>query len=130
LAVPNLEFQVEVFPSDVDRSVDFYTRVLGFEVVRDRRASGSAYVAVSRGAARIGISAAWEPTDASVRRVPHGVELVLEVDDLSAERARIVAEAWPLAEDVQMRSWGREDFRLFDPDGYYIRITTREPRAR
>ena len=118
-------FQVELFPADVDRSVDFYVGVLGFAVERDARGSGSAYVAVRRGAARIGLGAAWEPADPSARRVPQGVELVLEVDDLGAERARVVAAGWPLAEDVQLRSWGREDFRVFDPDGYYIRVTTR-----
>jgi predicted enzyme related to lactoylglutathione lyase len=121
-----LGFQVELFPAAVDRAVDFYVRVLGFVVERDERPAGSDYVAVRRGAARIGLSAAWAPTDPAARRVPQGVELVLEVDDLTAERDRIVAHGWPLADDIGTRPWGRSDLRLFDPDGYYIRVTARD----
>ena len=29
-----------------------------------------------------------------------------------------------LAEDLTARSWGLTDLRLFDPDGYYLRLTT------
>ena len=30
-----------------------------------------------------------------------------------------------LAEDLQEREWGLTDFRMRDPDGYYLRITDR-----
>jgi catechol 2,3-dioxygenase-like lactoylglutathione lyase family enzyme len=56
-----------------------------------------------------------------------GVELVLEVDDLDAEHARVTAAGWPLAEDRAGRPWGLRDFRLLDPSGYYWRITSRAP---
>jgi len=36
----------------------------------------------------------------------------------------VVDSGWPLAEDLQQRPWGLIDFRLHDPDGYYLRITT------
>jgi hypothetical protein len=55
------------------------------------------------------------------------VELVLEVDDIVAERDRIVAAGWPLQEDLQRRSWGLTDFRILDPAGYFLRITGRGP---
>jgi lactoylglutathione lyase len=49
--------------------------------------------------------------------------LVLEVDDVSAERARVARSHWPAEEDLTPRPWGLTDFRLLDPDGYYWRIT-------
>jgi len=50
---------------------------------------------------------------------------VLEVEDLEADRARVAAAGWPVAEEITPRPWGLRDFRLLDPDGYYWRVTTR-----
>jgi lactoylglutathione lyase len=50
---------------------------------------------------------------------------VIEVDDVVAERDRVVAAGWPLEEDLQARPWGLTDFRVLDPAGYYLRITDR-----
>jgi lactoylglutathione lyase len=118
------EVRFELFPADLNRFVDFYVRVLRFELVADRRQEETPYVYVRRGGIRIGALEAWEEVDPQVRSVPHGVEVVIEVDDLRAERDAVVAAGHPLAEDVSRRPWGLEDFRLFDPDGYYLRITT------
>jgi hypothetical protein len=54
-----------------------------------------------------------------------GTETVLEVDDLAGERSRVAAAGWPVEEDVQRRPWGLTDFRILDPAGYYLRITSR-----
>ena len=63
----------------------------------------------------------------SVAGRPWGVELVLEVDDVHAERDRVLDAGWPLAEDLTIRPWGLTDFRLLDPVGYYWRVTGRVP---
>jgi predicted enzyme related to lactoylglutathione lyase len=114
-----------VFPRDLDRFVDFYVRILRFELVADRRADASPYVAVRRGSVRIGAVPAWEPVNVATRACPHGVEIVLEVDDLRSERNAIVAAGVDVAEDIAERPWGLDDFRIFDPDGHYLRFTTR-----
>src|SRR5262249_7868184 len=44
----------EVFPADLDAAVDFYCRVLGFDLVRDERASAAPYVSLRRGEVRVG----------------------------------------------------------------------------
>ncbi len=54
-----------------------------------------------------------------------GVEIVLEVDDLDAYHARILVSEYEISEPLRERSWGLRDFRVFDPDGYYLRITSR-----
>jgi hypothetical protein len=48
------------------------------------------------------------------------VDLVLEVDDVVAERDLVVAAGWPLEQDLQDRPWGLTDFRVVDPAGYYL----------
>jgi uncharacterized glyoxalase superfamily protein PhnB len=54
-----------------------------------------------------------------------GVELVLEVDDLDGYHARILASEYEISELLRERPWGLRDFRVVDPDGYYLRITSR-----
>jgi catechol 2,3-dioxygenase-like lactoylglutathione lyase family enzyme len=117
----------EVFPADLDATVRFYVEVLGFQVVGDQRDVDSRYVALRRGAVRVGAALGPAVPDRGQRRPPAGVELVLEVDDLDAERARVAAAGWPVTEDLAMRPWGLRDFRVLDPDGYYWRITTPGP---
>lgn len=115
--------RLELFPVDLDAFVDFYTRVLRFQVEDDRRDADAPYVAVRRGACRIGAVTRWEEVDSKVRSIPSGTEIVLEVDDLQAEEAAVRQSGWPLAEAITLRPWGLRDFRLYDPDGYYLRIT-------
>ena len=116
-------FRVELFVADLDVFADFYTRVLGFELTERREGCA----AVRRVAVRIGAVPAWSPVDPLARRVPTGVEFVVEVGDLadlSAERDRIVGAGGALEADLRLRPWGLADFRLFDPDGHYLRFTT------
>jgi catechol 2,3-dioxygenase-like lactoylglutathione lyase family enzyme len=120
-----MELRVELFVASLDVFADFYTSVLGFAVTDDRRQSRSPYLAVRRDEVRIGAVPVAGGIDHSARAVPVGTELVLEVDDLAAERDRVVAAGWPLESDLRARSWGLTDFRLHDPDGYYLRFTDR-----
>jgi len=120
-----MTLRYEIFPQDLDAIVDFYARVLGFSVAKDQRGDPDAYVALSRGAVHVGAAQRAGPAVPAGRRPPVGVELVLEVDDIAAERDRVVAAGWPLEEDLQDRPWGLTDFRILDPAGYYLRITGR-----
>ena len=118
-----MTLRCEIFPSDLDVTVDFYQRVLGFQLTDDRRAED--YVALRRGEVQVGAVRSAPPGDRALRRPPTGLELVLEVDDVDAERDRVVAAGWPVDADLGDREWGLRDFRILDPDGYYLRITNR-----
>ncbi len=120
-----MTLRFEIFPDDLDVTVDFYTRVLGFRLVTDQRGKASAYVSLQRGSVRIGAVRRVIPDARAARLPPSGVELVLEVDDVVAERDRATAAGWPLEDDLQGRPWGLTDFRILDPAGYYLRITNR-----
>ena len=124
---PGMEMTLrfEIFPSDLDAAVDFYTRVLRFSVTKDQRHDPSAYVSMQRGAVRVGAARRTVPAAPGARLPPTGVELVLEVDDVTGERDLVVAAGWPLEQDLRDRAWGLRDFRVVDPAGYYLRITNR-----
>lgn len=121
-----MTLRVELFAENAEASAEFYRRVLGFEeVFRQHDGDRLRYVAVVRGAARIGIGAGGGSVDPSDRRVPRGTEIVLDVDDVEAEFARIRATGWPVDAELRDQEWGLRDFRLLDRDGYYLRITSR-----
>jgi len=113
----------------MDVAIGFYTGVLGFELVR--RESG--YSSLREGGVILGLGPiAKLPAEggyftreiAELRR-GLGVEIVLEVDDLDAYHARVLASGHPIFEPLRERPWGARDFRIVDPDGYYLRVTSR-----
>ncbi len=120
--------RIELFPSDLDASVGFYLFVLGFSIARDDRPGGGRYVSLRRDDVRLGLAertAGDVGTGAGAARAEPTVEIVLEVDDVAAERDRVVAADGTLGDDLVERPWGLTDFRLNDPDGNYWRVTGR-----
>ncbi len=120
-----MALRIEIFPDDLDAFVTFYTEVLGFTLTVDQRDSDHPYAAVEYGKVRIGAARAWEQVDSKARALPAGVEIVLEVDDLTAFHDQVKAAGYPLEQDLQLRPWGLTDFRVHDPAGYYLRITSK-----
>lgn len=116
-----MQLSYEVFHRDVDALVDFYIRVLGFQP--PEVTAPSDYVVVHRDAVRVGCCF-HDQAESSPRRPPNGSEIVLRVDDVRAEYDRAVNSGWPMADELQVRPWGLEDFRIFDPTGQYIRVTS------
>ncbi|HMM95578.1 VOC family protein [Phycicoccus sp.] len=114
--------RLEIFPADLDVTVDFYER-LGFEVV-GRSAGPPRYASLRLGDIRLG-AAESDPVSRELRAVPAGAELVVEVDDVRTTRDTIVGAGIELADDLTLRPWGLTDLRLTDPDGYYWRFTDR-----
>ncbi len=116
--------RIELFPADLDASVDFYVSVLAFDIARDDRPKGGRYVWLRRDDVAVGL-AERPPAEAGSTPGRVAVEIVLEVDDVTAERDRVVAAGGELADDLAARPWGLTDFRLYDPDGNYWRVTHR-----
>ncbi len=115
--------RIEIFPADLNATVRFYVETLGFTLVTDRRADEHPYLAMERDGVRIGAFLWRDAVAVPHRRPPTGVEIVIEVDYLHAERDRIRTAGWPIDEDIMRRPWGLQDFRVVDPDGYYLRFT-------
>lgn len=119
--------RIELFPSSLEKFIDFYSNVLRFTLIKHV----DDYAYLQRDNIFIGaietISDENLQQKGSYRQPRKGVEIVLEVDQLENERDHIVEKGWKLDEDIHMQPWGLQDFRLIDPDGYYLRITTPSP---
>jgi len=125
------QVRFEVFPADLAKCIAFYTDVLRFTTVQ--RKEGYVYLqrdGIFIGAVQSGFELGdLQRADRSSRRPPTGVEIVIEVDDLEAERNWIVDKGWTLDADIKLQDWGLKDFRLTDPDGFYLRITHHSPEG-
>jgi lactoylglutathione lyase len=123
-----LSLRLELFVAYIEKSVDFYTKVLGFE----RLDGESDYVPVRSGSVVIGLGPAkglpkfhhFNPEVQTARR-GLGAELVLEVDDVDAYFQKVKDSGYKILTPLRKRPWGATDFRIADPDGYYLRITSR-----
>lgn len=124
-----MTLRLELFVTDVEKSLNFYTKVLGFE----RMKGAPDYAPVRFGAVTIALGPAaglpknhhFNPEVQNGRR-GLGVEIVLEVDDVKSYFETVKASGYNgILSPLQRRPWGATDFRIADPDGYYLRITSR-----
>jgi len=123
----------ELYVDDVEASVRFYGATLRFAPPETWSSDG--YVPLRGGVVTIGVQNLTKlPTDHHFSRDrlagPRGVglEIVIEVDDVDRAYALASPEAerhHGRIEPLGDRPWGARDFRLIDPDGYYVRVTSR-----
>ncbi|RWY68772.1 VOC family protein [Rhizobium sp. WSM1325] len=123
-----MQLSLELFVESPEKSLDFYRRVLGFEV---QGSPSTEYTMLQSGDAVIAInSRSVLSTDHPLRidtgqRAGLGIEIVLKVADVEDAYRAAKVSGWPLS-DLALQPWGLRDFRLVDPDGYYVRVTGRK----
>ncbi|WP_158591616.1 VOC family protein [Deinococcus cavernae] len=114
--------RVELFVNDVEVSLSFYRDILGFEVVGEN----ATYRALRLGNSRLALQdiRTLEPDHplAQPWKRGLGVEIVLEVEEVTTLHQRVQA-CWAQVTSLKQQVWGLTDFRVTDPDGYYWRIT-------
>jgi catechol 2,3-dioxygenase-like lactoylglutathione lyase family enzyme len=129
---PKLVPELDV--ADLDRSLAFYRDVIGFRVLYDRPEERFAYLDLD------GVHLMLEEAAGPGRRFhaaplehPYGrgVNFQIEVADVDAIHARVLADGLPLLIALEER-WYRRDttelgnrqFVVADPDGYLLRFCT------
>lgn len=120
-----MRLRIELFTNDLEKSIHFYKEVLGLEL----GGKNSTYAELISGPVEIGICAMEmlhddHPLKAKAdERKGLGVELVIEVADVEESLKKVAASGYPVHSGLAKQPWGDRDFRLLDPDGYYIRVT-------
>jgi catechol 2,3-dioxygenase-like lactoylglutathione lyase family enzyme len=123
-----MTLRLELFVNDLPASIDFYHRVLGFEI-GSKNSDG--YTPITKGNVHLGLNLRSNLPDnhpihsLANERSGRGIEIVLEVNDIEEVYEHIITQNWPLSDQLQYQPWGLKDFRVLDPDGYYLRITSR-----
>ena len=122
-----MQLSLELFVEAPEKSLDFYRRFLGFEI---QGSASPEYTMLTNGDALIAINTRSAlSSDHPLRietgeRAGLGVEIVLKVADVEGAYRAAKESGWPLS-DLALQPWGLRDFRLIDPDDYYVRVTSR-----
>jgi len=114
---------VRYMVDDVDEAVDFYTNVLGFEVLTNY---APAFADVARGRLRLLLSG---PTSSAGRPMPDGTKpgpggwnrIHLIVDDIQAEVAHLHAAGAAFRNDI-LEGPGGKQILLLDPFGNVVEL--------
>jgi catechol 2,3-dioxygenase-like lactoylglutathione lyase family enzyme len=114
---------VRYMVADVQESIDFYTKHLGFEV---RMSAAPAFADVLRGNLRLLLSG---PASSAGRPMPDGAKpgpggwnrIHLIVDDIEAEVARLREAGLPFRNDI-VRGPGGAQILLEDPSGNFVEL--------
>ncbi len=125
-----MSVRLELFVQDMDQAIAFYTYILGFKVLRREED----YASLRNGIVILGLGPIVKLPEESGGYFTRsklraarglGVEIVLEVGDVHTMYEHTQSCDYPIEEPLQKRSWGLTDFRIVDPDGYYLRISSR-----
>lgn len=123
-----MKLRLELFIESVEQSVEFYRDILGFDVPKELI---DTYVSIRKGDVILGLEEMKHlpqhhplKISNSSQQAGLGVEIVLEVEDVHDMYNKVVATGYPIETQLTKRPWGLEDFRLVDPDGYYLRVTS------
>ncbi len=122
----------ELSITDFSKSLDFYTRILGFTIRYQRPEEGFAYLELGEAQLmidQIGVGRTWEtaPFEYPLGR---GVNLQIEVPEVDALLKTMQANTISLFMEVEEKWYrmnetevGNKQFLVTDPDGYLLRFT-------
>ncbi|MGI9432940.1 MAG: bleomycin resistance protein [Myxococcota bacterium] len=138
----------ELYVSNLEASLVFYVELLGFRIEYDR--PEERFAALSLGGAHLMLEEAsslepatpeefqqgqWRPA-ALERPFGRGLNLEIEVEDIEAPAARLVASGFPMRLPPHERAYRVGDRQqvvrqllVADPDGYLIRLSRAETRS-
>lgn len=123
-----MKLRVELFVENIEESVKFYRDILEFSASQERQKH---YNSVRKGNVILGLGEMgnlpdYHPLKVSdnSQQVGLGVEIVIEVEDVNDVYNNVVEKGYPIQAELTERPWGMVDFRIADPDGYYLRITS------
>jgi lactoylglutathione lyase len=119
--------RIELFVSDLARSRAWY-EALGFRVAREygdwlMLALGDNVLDLQGDGHAVAGPHYFTP---EIQRWPRGtgVEISIEVEEIDRFYERALGLGVDVVKPMQDRPWKARDFRVADPDGYFLRFTT------
>ena len=120
----------ELMVTALDRSLDFYTRLLGFNVLYHRCDPKFCYL--DQDGSQLMLQevhdAYWE-TGELTYPFGRGINLQIELSDIESAHRRLNGDGYPLYRDVKIseylvngKKFRQQEFLVQDPDGYLLRF--------
>ncbi|ADU32381.1 VOC family protein [Evansella cellulosilytica] len=121
-------FRVELYVKDIEESIKFYQDIIGLELYgRNERSARFNYDCFS-----LLITSETVLDDnhffknkAKSKVKGNGFEFIIVVDELETVHHRCLENNHPIEIGVEKYPWDMRGFKIADPDGYFLRITSK-----
>ncbi|WP_252502694.1 VOC family protein [Sporosarcina sp. Marseille-Q4943] len=121
-------FRVELYVKDIEESLKFYQDIIGLELYgRNERSGRFNYDCFSLLIASESILGDEHYFNSKAKSdvKGNGFELIIVVDELEKVYQRCLKCNYPIEVDVEKYPWNMRGFKIADPDGYFLRITSK-----
>ncbi|PLR80305.1 lactoylglutathione lyase [Bacillus canaveralius] len=123
----NILFRVELYVKDIEKSLDFYQNLIGLELYGRSERSGrfnyDCFSLLLTTDAVLGENHYFNNRAKSVVK-GNGFELIIVVDSLEEVYRRCREQNYQIEEEIEKYPWDMRGFKIADPDGYFLRITS------
>lgn len=119
---------MELYVKDIEKSLKFYQEIIGLELFgRNERSGRFNYDCFSLliTSERILDDNHYFRTNAKSDIKGNGFELIIVVDELEKVYQRCLNQNYPIEVEVEKYPWDMRGFKVADPDGYFLRITSK-----
>ncbi len=121
------DIHIELHVPDFKKTIGFY-QILGFDVVwiNDRylvMKKGKSYLNFNEGSARVYQQSYFRNFPQNTKR-GYAVEIVIPIDNIKRFYDS-VKDKVKIVQPLILKRWGKKDFRVEDPFGFYLRFTER-----
>jgi lactoylglutathione lyase len=123
-----MAFRIEFFVNDIEKSVFFYQNLLKLELSQQGEKSVS-FISDESFLLLTSIEALDDNhyfKKHNFAKMGGGVEFIIITDQVE-EVYKNIKQKNPnsIESDLKLQAWGMLDFRVIDPDGYYIRVSSK-----
>lgn len=121
-------FRVELYTVDIEKSINFYQDIIGLELYgRNERSARFNYDCFSLLLTSESILDDHHYFNRSVKGnvKGNGVEFIIVVEELETVYQRCIDYNYPIEVEVEKYPWNMRGFKIADPDGYFLRITSK-----
>lgn len=120
-------FRVELYVKDIEESLKFYQDIIGLELYgRNERSGRFNYDCFSLLLASEKVLEEEHYFNKAHSDVKgNGFELIIVVDELEKVYERCLECNYPIEVETEKYPWDMRGFKILDPDGYFLRITSK-----
>ncbi|WP_152654538.1 VOC family protein [Oceanobacillus sp. CFH 90083] len=122
-----MDFRLELFVENLQKSILFYEEILGLTFTRKSEAGAI----IKKGNFSLLLTADdileenhYFRSGGGLKPKGKGAEIILFSDNIEQLYRNVQEKNYPVESPLKRQSWGMTDFRMIDPDGYYLRITS------
>lgn len=121
-----MHFRLELFVEDLQRSIRFYEEIL--TLVFSKKNATSAMIKLGDFSLLLTPDYILNENHylkrGGLKPKGKGVEVIMVFDNIEQIYQHVLEKNYPVESNLKMQSWGMKDFRIVDPDGYYLRLTS------